>query len=116
MNEILCLGGISDYPCTDRVNCPGITSVQKPKRGYVFFLEPKYQSFIADLCFRNSGIFPARFRPVTGVGGNLFMRAVAVTPRKDSGKVAGNGGTHAAPSSRGFGLTLSGRQQGVKLG
>ena len=66
MNEILCLGGISYYPGTDRINCPGITSVEKPKRGYVFFLEPMYQSFIADLGFRKSDIFATGFKPVLG--------------------------------------------------
>src|SRR6266478_9876548 len=96
MNEILCLGGISYYPGTDRINCPGITPVEKTKRGYVIFLEPKYQSLIADLGFRNSDIFAARFKPVTGGTRNLFVRAVAVTLRKNPRKITGSGGTHAA--------------------
>ena len=66
MNQILCLSGISYYAGAHRIHYPGITPVEKPKRGNVFFLEPKYKSFVADLGFRNSRTFAARFQPVTG--------------------------------------------------
>src|SRR6266699_3588941 len=92
-----------------------ITSIENPECSHVlYFLDSKHQSFITDIGFCHFSFFGARFRPVNQDLGSLFMRAVAVTSRKDSGKVAGSGGTHAAPSACGLAATMPGHSNGIE--
>src|SRR6266478_444598 len=115
MNEILCFMRISYYPGANRINDPCITSIENPECSHVlYFLDSKHQSFVTDIGFRPFRFFGASFRPVNQGLGSLFVRAVAVTSRKDSGKVAGSGGTHAALRSRGFAPTIAGQRSGTK--